>query len=41
VLTTESRKTLKEKGKSAGATGWIVKPFTQSQLLQVIKKVLG
>lgn len=41
VLTTESRKTLKEEGKSAGATGWIVKPFTQSQLLQVIKRVLG
>ena len=41
VLTTESQVTLKEEGKSAGATGWIVKPFTQSQLLQVIKRVLG
>lgn len=41
VLTTESQVALKEEGKSAGATGWIVKPFTQSQLLLVIKKVLG
>jgi len=41
VLTTESRTLLKEEGKAAGATGWIVKPFTQSQLLLVIKRVLG
>lgn len=41
VLTTESKTSLKEEGKSAGATGWIVKPFTQSQLLLVIKRVLG
>ena len=41
VLTTESQTALKEEGKSAGATGWIVKPFNQSQLLQVIKRVLG
>jgi two-component system chemotaxis response regulator CheY len=41
VLTTESQIALKEEGKAAGATGWIVKPFTQSQLLLVIKKVLG
>ena len=41
VLTTESQKSLKEEGKSAGATGWIVKPFSQSQLLLVMKRVLG
>ena len=41
VLTTESQKSLKEEGKVAGATGWIVKPFTQKQLLMVIEKVLG
>ncbi len=28
------------KGKAAGATGWIVKPFQPDQLLSVIKKVL-
>jgi len=41
VLTTESQSDLKEQGRSAGATGWIVKPFTQKQLLMVIEKVLG
>lgn len=41
VLTTESQTSLKEEGKAVGATGWIVKPFTQSQLLLVIKRVLG
>jgi two-component system chemotaxis response regulator CheY len=40
VLTTESRVSIKEEGKAAGATGWIVKPFTQKQLLMVIEKVL-
>ena len=30
----------KAEGKSAGATGWIVKPFTPDQLLAVVKKVL-
>ena len=41
VLTTESQPVIKQQGKSAGATGWIVKPFTQSQLLLVMKRVLG
>ncbi len=40
VLTTESRNALKQEGKSAGATGWIVKPFTPDQLISVLKKVL-
>ena len=40
MLTTESQSELKQKGKSAGATGWIVKPFKPDQLLAVIKKVL-
>ncbi|GEM_PF-5239369 len=26
---------------SAGATGWIVKPFQQNQLLAMVRKVLG
>jgi two-component system chemotaxis response regulator CheY len=30
MLTTESQAEKKQEGKAAGATGWIVKPFTQS-----------
>lgn len=40
MLTTESQADMKQKGKAAGATGWIVKPFKPEQLLAVIKKVL-
>jgi two-component system chemotaxis response regulator CheY len=41
MLTTESETTKKQKGKAAGATGWIVKPFNPGQLLAVVKKLLG
>jgi two-component system chemotaxis response regulator CheY len=41
LLTTESDDDLKRQAKEAGATGWIVKPFQQEQLLSVIKKVTG
>ncbi len=41
MLTTESGSDKKSEGKSAGATGWIVKPFNPDQLLATIKKVLG
>ncbi len=41
MLTTESMTTKKQEGKTAGATGWIVKPFKPDQLLNVVKKVLG
>ncbi|MCR4303510.1 MAG: response regulator [Gallionella sp.] len=41
MLTTESSDDMKVQGKSAGATGWIVKPFDPHKLLEVIKKVLG
>jgi len=41
MLTTESQEARKQEGKAAGATGWIVKPFTTQQLLAVVKKVLG
>ena len=40
MLTTESQDSKKQEGKSAGATGWIVKPFKPEQLLAVVKKVL-
>jgi len=39
MLTTEGDATKKEEGKSAGATGWIVKPFNPEKLIQVIQKV--
>jgi two-component system chemotaxis response regulator CheY len=41
MLTTESQDGRKQEGKSAGATGWIVKPFKPEQLLAVVKRVLG
>jgi two-component system, chemotaxis family, chemotaxis protein CheY len=41
LLTTESDDELKRQAKEAGATGWIVKPFKQDQLLAIIKKVTG
>ena len=41
MLTTESHESIKNKGKEAGATGWIVKPFKPDQLLGVVRKVLG
>ncbi len=41
LLTTESGADKKAEGKAAGATGWIVKPFSPDQLLATAKKVLG
>ena len=40
VLTTESGQDTKQRGKQAGATGWIVKPFNPEQLLATIARVL-
>jgi len=40
MLTTESQDSKKQEGRSAGATGWIVKPFKPEQLVAVVKKVL-
>jgi two-component system chemotaxis response regulator CheY len=40
VLTTESTPEMKAKGKEAGATGWIVKPFSPEKLLETVNKVL-
>lgn len=41
MLTTESHESMRERGKEAGATGWIVKPFKPEQLVAVTRKVLG
>jgi two-component system chemotaxis response regulator CheY len=40
-LSTESDPAVRQEAKSAGATGWIVKPFQGEQLLAAVKKVLG
>ncbi len=40
MLTTESSDAMKQQGKAAGATGWLVKPFDPPKLLEVTKKVL-
>ena len=41
ILTTEFSQEMKMKGKSAGATGWLVKPFDPVKLIEVIKRLLG
>lgn len=41
VLTTESGADLKARARRAGATGWIVKPFTDARLIAIINRVLG
>ena len=40
TLTTEAGQEMKQQGKIAGATGWIVKPFDPDNLLKTLKKVL-
>ncbi len=39
VLTTESAIDLKMRARKIGATGWIVKPFDDSKLLNIIRRV--
>ena len=41
ILTTESSDQMKQAGRAAGATGWLVKPFDPNRLINVIQKVLG
>jgi two-component system chemotaxis response regulator CheY len=40
ILTTESSEQMKQAGKAAGATGWLVKPFDPAKLIEVIGKVI-
>lgn len=41
MLTTESSLAMKEQGRGAGATGWMVKPFDPDRLVEMLKKVAG
>lgn len=40
ILTTESSDQMKQLGRAAGATGWLVKPFDPAKLIEVIRKVV-
>ncbi len=40
MLTTETSTEKKMEGKSAGATGWLVKPFNPDTLLKTLKRVI-
>ncbi|AIS57873.1 histidine kinase [Vibrio coralliilyticus] len=40
MLTTETSTEKKQQGKSAGATGWLVKPFNPETLLKTLKRVI-
>jgi two-component system chemotaxis response regulator CheY len=39
MLTTEGDPAKKTEGRTAGATGWIVKPFDPTKLIEVVNKV--
>lgn len=41
VLTTESSPAFKQRARDLGATGWIVKPFDDKRLLEVVDMVTG
>ena len=41
MLTTERSEDLKQEARSAGATGWINKPFVPEQLLKAVNTVLN
>jgi two-component system, chemotaxis family, chemotaxis protein CheY len=40
ILTTESSDQMKQAGRDAGASGWMVKPFDPAKLIEVIGKVM-
>ncbi len=41
MLTTESSQVLKQQGRDAGATGWMVKPFDPEKLLEMLKRAFA
>jgi two-component system chemotaxis response regulator CheY len=40
VLTTENQQSRRDEAKKLGATGWLVKPMSGTELLKIIKQVL-
>ena len=40
VLTTEGEESVIQKGRTAGASGWLMKPFQPENLLWAVKKVV-
>ena len=40
VLTTEAGDEMKQRGRAAGATGWLVKPFDPARLRETVRRVL-
>lgn len=41
MLTTESSQALKQQGRDAGATGWMVKPFDPDKLLEMLRRAFS
>jgi two-component system, chemotaxis family, chemotaxis protein CheY len=41
MLTTESSPALKQQGREAGATGWMVKPFDPEKLLEMLTRAMS
>jgi two-component system chemotaxis response regulator CheY len=40
LLTTESQRDRRDEARSAGATGWLVKPVQADALLQVVRQLV-
>ncbi|MEN3033240.1 response regulator [Chromobacterium amazonense] len=41
VITTEFGNDLKQQGREAGATGWMLKPVHPERLLEMVKRLIG
>ncbi len=39
IITTECSDEMKQKGRAAGATGWIIKPFDPDKLIEVVRRI--
>lgn len=40
LFTTETGEEIRQSGRAAGATGWLVKPFDPKRLVEVVRRVL-
>ena len=40
ALTSENEESLRQQGATAGANGWIVKPFRPAQLLDIVRQIV-